>query len=105
MSPPVYRDNCGTARGAAAHHVGGEPLCGWCVEAEALARLRAESVPSRPPAPGADLLTPVSAKQAKINAAVLDKALEGIEWEPDRGHRLHVIKGGGVKPAPETRTA
>jgi hypothetical protein len=90
----TYRESCGTARGAMAHQGAGERLCGWCAEAEAAARLRAEAYPSRPQAPGAELLAPVTARQASINRAALDKALEGVEWEPDpTGHRLHVIKG------------
>jgi hypothetical protein len=105
MSAVTYRDSCGTARGAAAHHTGGEPLCGWCTEAEAIARLRAESFPQRPPVPGADLLAPITKKQAAINAEVLDMALDGIEWEPYPHRQLRVIKGSKASPAPETRTA
>lgn len=95
MSAVTYRESCGTARGAMAHQEAGERLCGWCAEAEALARLRAEAIPSRPPVPGSELLAPVTARQASIHRAELDRALEGVEWEPDPHHRLHVIKGSG----------
>lgn len=89
----TYRESCGTARGAMEHQQAGERLCGWCAEAEALARLRAEAFPSPASAPGAVLLAPVTPKQAKANREALDAALEDVEWEPNPHHQLRVIKG------------
>jgi hypothetical protein len=81
-----------------AHQGAGERLCGWCAEAEAAARLRAESYPSRPSAPGAELLKPVTARQASINRADLSRALDGTDWEPEPEplRPLRVIKGSGT---------
>lgn len=77
-----YRETCGTARGALAHQTAGEPLCGWCLEAEAMARARAESVPRRPsPAPSTapGYLAPVTAAQAAANYALLGAEVEAFE--------------------------
>lgn len=95
MSTVTYRESCGTARGAMAHQACGERLCGWCAEAEAMARLRAEAVPGRTSVPGEDLLLPVTARQAAVNRAALDAALEGAEWEAHPS-RLRVIEGGAA---------
>lgn len=84
MTAVTYREDCGSPRGAAAHQSAGEGLCGWCAESEALARLRAEAVPSRPSAPGAELLVPVTAEQAQANQELLDAALSGVTWISDR---------------------
>ena len=85
-----YRESCGTARGALAHQTAGEPLCGWCLEAETAARLRAEAVPRRPaPAPGTreECLAPVTPAQAAVNRAVL--AAETEAWERDHPGASH----------------
>lgn len=84
MTAVTYRESCGTPQGAAAHQGAGEGLCGWCAESEAMARLRAEAVPSRPSAPGVDLLKPVGDGQAQANRVMLDKALDGFNWIADR---------------------
>lgn len=89
----TYRESCGTARGAMAHQHAGERLCGWCAEAEAAARLRAEAYPSRPARPGEEYLAPVTAMQASIHRAALEEALDGTEWEPNPHRQLRVIKG------------
>ena len=73
----TYRDTCGSLRGMIAHQSAGENPCGWCVTAEAAARLSAEAITWRPPPVGR--LEPVSREQAAINAAVLDD--EAKAWE------------------------
>lgn len=78
----THTEACGTPRGALAHQSAGEPPCGWCAEAEAAARLRAEGTPRRPsPAPGtaAAHLAPVTAVQAAVNRAVLAREVEAYE--------------------------
>lgn len=58
-----------------------------------LARLRAESAPSRPSKPGAEWLTPVTAEQARANAAALAAEIGDTEWEPSASRQLRVVKG------------
>jgi hypothetical protein len=85
----VTRPGCGALAGALAHVAAGEAPCGWCLRAEAVARLEAEGVPRRPPGglpPG-----PVTAAEAAANAAVL-AAEDGAH---ERGP-LRVIPGGAA---------
>lgn len=94
----MIRGGCGTLAGALAHVAAGERQCGWCLRAEAVARLEAEAVTTVPrAAPG-----PVTAAEAALNAAVL--AAETAGWEhdnPSSGDRhrdapLRVIPGGAA---------
>lgn len=83
-----------------AHQRAGERLCGWCAEAEGLARLRAEAFPSQPSPPGSEYLAPVTERQASINRADLSRALDGTDWEPEAEPEprrpLRVVKGAGT---------
>lgn len=105
----MIRAGCGTLQGALAHVAAGDPQCGWCARAEAVARLEAEGMPVRPPAastagpvPPAEAPRPVTAEQAARNAAIA--AAEMTEWEQDhpgsRHHQdgpLRVIPCGGTR--------
>lgn len=78
----TYRDSCGSLRGMIDHQSAGEEACGWCISAEASARLSAESITWHP-SPGGMILEPVSETQAQLNRAVLDTEVEAYE----RDHR------------------
>ena len=103
----MYRESCGTLRGAIDHQAAGEALCGWCLEEEAIVRLRAEAVPRRPtPAPGTstELLAPVSAVEASVNRAVLAAEAEAFERDHPEGTgrragTLRLIPGTGARGA------
>jgi hypothetical protein len=81
----VYRDSCGTLRGRIDHQSAGEDPCGWCVQAEATARLASEAVTRRPVR--FDALEPVSEERARANAAALDAEVEAYERD-HRGGRV-----------------
>ncbi len=76
----TYRDCCGSLTGMIAHQTAGEKPCGWCIQADAAARLAAEAITWRPSPAGA--LEPVSSEQATANRAVLAAEIEASE----RGH-------------------
>lgn len=83
----TYRETCGTLRGALAHQRAGEPLCGWCLLAEAAARIRAEGIPQRlSPAPGTPeaLLAGVTPAEAAEHRAVLAAEVEAYERDHPR---------------------
>jgi hypothetical protein len=90
----VTRESCGTPAGLLAHQSAGEKPCGTCALEDAVRRIAAEGVPSRPTAAG--WLAPVARAQAAANAAVLLAEVE----EFDRSHRgggrrpLRVVRGG-----------
>jgi len=103
----MIRETCGTLRGALAHQAAGEPWCGWCTHAERLARLAAEAIPGRPPAPRAvprpavavhaDAPAPVTAEEAAANAALLDAetaSFSEYDWidEPGGGRHLRHLR-------------
>lgn len=103
----MIRATCGSLRGAVAHGVAGEALCGWCLHAERLARLAAEAIPERPPAPRpvpravaavhADAPAPITAEEAAANAALLDAetaAFSEYDWidEPGGGKHLRHLR-------------
>jgi hypothetical protein len=79
VKPPAMRPACGTVRGLQSHQAAGERACGECLYADAVRRIAAEGVPARPTPPG--WLAPVTAGQARENAAVLDA--EVAEYERD----------------------
>lgn len=81
MMAATYRESCGTVRGMIGHQAAGEEPCGWCVQAEAVARLASEAVTRRPVR--FDALEPISEERARANAAALDAEVEAY----DRGHR------------------
>lgn len=76
----TFRPSCGTLPGMIAHQSAGEQACGWCLQAEAVARLAAEA--ATPGARGGNVLEPVSPEQAAENARVLAAEVEEFE----RGH-------------------
>lgn len=79
----TYRESCATIRGVLDHQAAGEPLCGFCARAEAVARVIAEGVPERPPAL-ADDVRPVTAREQSAHRNVLLAAL-GIADEYPHG--------------------
>ena len=44
----TFRETCGTLRGMLAHQAAGEAPCGWCAQAEQVARLTAEALRPTP---------------------------------------------------------
>jgi hypothetical protein len=76
----TYRDCCGTLRGMIAHQTAGEAPCGWCVQAEAVARLATEGFHRYPDSPGQAAAVPsVTASQAKANRKLLAEELDIFE--------------------------
>jgi hypothetical protein len=83
----MIRDTCGSVAGILAHQAAGEPLCGWCSYAEQAHRIAAEGIPARPAAAAAIAARPVSAEDAAMHLAVLqrevirfDRAHQGWYW-------------------------
>lgn len=98
----MIRGSCGTLAGALAHAEAGEAQCGWCAHGEALAALEAERVPRRPSSDG-PVFRPLTAAQARRNAAVLAAEAEAYEREHPgaydgrrRAGGLRVIPGGAA---------
>jgi hypothetical protein len=81
----MIREACGTKRGALAHEAQGEPLCGWCAHAEQVRRLSAERVARLPAAAG--FYQPVTAAEARQNAALLDAEVHAYELDRRHPHR------------------
>lgn len=90
----TYRESCGSVRGVLDHQAARERLCGFCAQAEAVARAAAEGVPERPP-PRPDGLAPVTARQQSVHRNVLLAALDGFEGyaEGDELARRRAARG------------
>lgn len=92
----MIRVGCGSLVGAQAHAAAGEAQCGWCARGEALARLEAEAVPSRPA--GDPVFAPVTMLEAAEHAAALMDATEPQDQvhpgsHSNRRRPLRVISG------------
>ena len=96
----MIREACGTKDGALAHQRNAEPWCGWCLHAEATARVAAEGVPARPSRPPAAPEGPsrayvdVTAEQARAHRERLVADLEAHERgtsEAPAGRRLRRV--------------
>jgi hypothetical protein len=78
----AIRETCGTVAGVLAHRRGGETACGFCQQAEAVAAITAEGVPTGIPVPPAESASPigtyrpVSDDQAAEHRAALLRALD-----------------------------
>lgn len=75
----TFREVCGGLRGMLAHQAAGEAPCGWCAQAEQVARLTAESLRPTPrdtwaPQGAVGALLPAAAEETP--AAVEEEALE-----------------------------
>lgn len=76
MSPPRYRDSCGSHLGMRLHQEHSEDPCGTCTTAETWRRLLRETVPTRPTPRVDPLLEPVTPEQAAANAHELLTAID-----------------------------
>jgi hypothetical protein len=68
----ALRDSCGTFEGLQLHQARGESPCSRCLLEEAVRRLEAEGIPSRPSPP----YGPVTPWEAAENRRVLAEALK-----------------------------
>lgn len=84
----MIRETCGTVRGAIAHAAVKEPLCGWCLQAERVARIAAEliTVPDRRPVLVFDPVTP---EEAAEHCEELLRELDVFEAAHPEGHGTH----------------
>lgn len=90
----MTRESCGTLAGLLAHQAAGEKPCGTCALEDAVRRITAEGVPTRPTPAG--WLAPVTREQAALNRAELEGELDRIEETRRGGGRrpLRVVRGG-----------
>jgi hypothetical protein len=86
----TYRESCGGLRGMLAHQAAGEIPCGWCFQAEQVARLTAEAMRPGPRETGGRRVTgggflPVSEEETSARRAVLMAEVEAFERDHPEG--------------------